>query len=322
MSHEIEVIDGRALFMGREDAWHQLGTIKGRNFGWDDIEREMPEFASPIIKRTVTVDGTHDVVDGMFAHVRRYDGKVVGFGSPRYELYQQFEAYEFGEALAKAGDLPAISCGLIRDGRQGFITFDAGTYDVGDETFHGFISVVFSHDGSMPVQVIYSTIVVVCANTMAAALGSAKHRYVLRHTRNIRDREQQIIESLGGAKDYFRAGVEAITAAQNVPVNEHAFADLVECLMPKLGTKEGRSLTIVSDAHREIGQLFRGPLTEAHPNSGWAFIQAVNTWEQWERTVKGVKGRDVADVRAERQFDAMCDGTQPLTAKAYELVLV
>ena len=48
MSHELEILDGRAVFLGRVPAWHKLGQVVGDDFGLDEVREQAPEVLMPV----------------------------------------------------------------------------------------------------------------------------------------------------------------------------------------------------------------------------------------------------------------------------------
>ena len=54
---------------------------------------------------------------------------------------------------------------------------------------------------------------------------------------------------------------------------------------------------------------------------GWAFVQAVNSYEQWNAPLRKTKNMATDTARAVRQFDQITGKGQPQTAKAVSLVL-
>jgi phage/plasmid-like protein (TIGR03299 family) len=324
MSHELEIIDGRALVLGRDPMWHSLGQVTGRNFGIERINEFAPEILSP-----VTLQPTYVAVNGDFgleyketplkgAIVRTIDGKVVGegVGKDTYGIVQSKDAFEWGSAISEFGDLPLVSAGTLREGRQFFFT-----YQMGDESPAGiqrtpYCTVCSSHDGSMKLLALFSDIITVCANTMAWNIADADDRVQLRHTARVEDRMRAALITLERAAERVQAVNKQIETLAMIKVQH--FKPLMDTLLPRIDVKEGESTrgqTLRDNARTAVRELLRSQVIEDdHRQTGWAWVQAVNTYEQWNQPIRGGD-------RATRQFDAVVKGKQPLTAMAVEQVL-
>lgn len=322
MSSEIEA------YMGREQAWYRLGTIKGRAFGRDDMEHDAPELLSAVTLQPTYVrvwDAMnqryrYDETPEKGAVVRTYDHKIVGegLGKDTYGTVQPLDAFEWGEAIAGLSGFPCISAGTIREGRQFFFTYDTGTVETAMGPIDGYLTVASSHDGTLALTALNSSIIVVCANTLAMAQASATDRITLKHTAKVEDRMEQALRALQANVNHTKDVVETVNQLASIQVRE--FRPLLDGILPVIDTA-GRSKTMRDTARSSVLELLRSPVTEGAENTGWAFVQAVNTYENWNQTVRGMKGRDPQIVRAERQFDAIVKGAQPLTTAAVEAVL-
>lgn len=323
MSHELTITDGRAEFLGKVPAWHRLGQVLGTSFGLDEIEANCPEIVMPvekIVPYVLTPNGISPLVKT--CAIVRADGKIVGegVGQDSYGIVQALDAFEFGTELAGRLDKPLVSAGTIREGTQFFFTYDLGGSDLNGEAIESHLSIVSSHDGSLTLQALHSTTVVVCANTLAMALGSAKDRVVFKHTSEVEDRMAQYLAVREMADTRTHSVEDAIRTLQSTQLRD--FDLVLDAVLPKMdGT--GRGVTMRTDQRRDLRTLyFDSELVAPWRGTGWGGVQAVNTFEQWVAPMRGkAKGQSDDNLRAVRQFDAMVKGSQPLTAKAVEVVL-
>jgi len=324
MSHELEIIDGRALFLGKKDAWHRLGTVVGDAFGETKIQEHAPELLMDvelIVPHVLTPNGISPLVKT--AAVVRSDGKIVGegVGQDSYGIVQAREAFEFGQQLAGAfGDKPLVSAGSIREGTQFFFCYEVDSREVGGERINSHFSVISSHDMTLALQGLKSTVVPVCANTVAMALESAVDRILLKHTSKVDERMAQILAARELVEEHTEAVVRRIATLQATQVRN--FDLVVDGVLPKMDGK-GRGVTMRTDQRKQLRELyFDSELVAPWRGTGWGALQAVNSFEQWVAPVRGkAKGQSDEQLRAVRQFDAMVKGVQPLTAKATELIL-
>jgi len=316
-------------FVGKNAAWHQLGTVKGRAFTKEDVKHDAPEILSPISLQPVYVELDfgddwpleYTQVPSIGAAVREYDSKIVGagMGIDTYGLVQPEEAWDWGEAIANLSGFPCISAGTIRNGGQAFFTFDTGDVDSALGTIKGYLSVLNSYDMTWQLQALNSNIIVVCANTAAMAQASAYDRIVLRHTSGIKDRMAQALAAIKANVEHTKATVEIINTLGSIQLRD--WSPLLDELLPPISDGGKRSITMRENAREQVAAYIKSDIADGVRGTGLAFVQGVNTYENWSTVIRGTKGRNEADVRAERQIDAMVKGDQPLTRRATDLVL-
>lgn len=314
MSHELETIDGIGSYLGKDSAWHKLGQVVGDSFDRATIQERAPWILSDVEKIRPHYLTPHGIQEGKTVGlVRTYDGKLVGegHGADSYGIVQSSEILEMAEAIAKATDFPIVSAGTLREGTQVFFTLYAGEDSPADFHMRNYVTACTSHDGSLAAQVFGSNIVTVCANTLAASLFSAFRPIRIRHTRYAGDRVQdaiRVLEMQRWAQARVNAGVESLA---RIRVTDLDLSRLLDRVAP-VPEEEGRSRTMAENMRGKILGLYRtDKRVEPFAGTALGFVQAVNTYENWNGIVRG-KG---ANVRAERQFGSMLNG-QPLTAKA------
>jgi hypothetical protein len=93
-----------------------------------------------------------------------------------------------------------------------------------------------SHDGSIPFQIIFSPIRVVCQNTLSAALGLAAHQknrqksLSIRHTKNAEALIQQLPELVDIKRRCFLGGLEELRHMATRPCNAVQFRHYISTL--------------------------------------------------------------------------------------------
>ena len=327
MSHELEILDGRALVLGRENMWHQLGQVTGTNFGEERIMEYAPEILSPVelVPTYVIKNGTEWGAEYVQtptkgAIMRECDQKVVGegLGLDTYGVVQSRDAFEWGQTISEFGDLPLVSAGLLREGRQFFFTYQMGAENPAGIDYNPYLTVCSSHDGSLSLQAMTSTIITVCANTLQMNLSSGKNVLTLKHTSNVEQRMSMALAALQATAENVEATNKQIETLVRLEVRN--FSLLLDGLLPTVDTQEGQSTrgsTVRETARDAVRSLLRSQVIEdEHRNTGWAWVQAVNTYEQWTKPIRGGDQN-----RAVRQFDNATKGIQPLTQAAVKQVL-
>ena len=69
-----------------------------------------------------------------------------------------------------------------------------------------------------------------------------------------------------------------------------------------VSTRQENANTAAQDA---VYALFNAPLNDGVEGTGWAFVQAVNSYEQWNAPTRKTKGLGSETTRAIRQFDSL-----------------
>lgn len=326
MSHELEIIDGRALVLARDPMWHSLGQVTGDNFDAAWIERYAPEILSD-----VTLQPTYVVVsddDGSTwyqetpmkgAVVRQIDNKVVGegLGLASYGVVQPTDAYEWGQIISGYAGLPLVSAGTLREGRQFFFTYQMGDEAPCGINYTPYLTVTSSHDGSLSLMALFSDIITVCANTLAWTLEEAKgaaNRVTLKHTANVDQRMQMALEALRGAAMHVEKVNKQIETLAMIRLSAFDKTNLLDNLFPSI-SEDGRAKTMREKTRDSVRSLMRSQVIEdGLQDTAWAWVQAVNTYENWNAPIRNGD-------RAERQFDAIVKGNQSLTNNALNQVL-
>lgn len=334
MSHELHIVEGEAQVMLRQDAWHQLGTIMGRNFGWLDLVAANMSITWPVEKVALSdiVDGEFNVLGGQYVAFRSEDNAIVasGIGETWASTYPEI-GYEFVQYLRDehgVGIENLESAGMIRDGRQWFMTFAAGEFEIGGFKVTSYVTVSGSYDQSWVFQVQFHQTVAVCANTITAVRAAGQMLYKFKNTTGLIDR----VEEAKAAAKMQRAREEGFKQfgerLLGVRVDENAYRSFVNELFPIDDDVPTKTRNVNGNARDQVRALFTSTADANDPNvaggvegTGWAFMQAVNTYENWGAPIRKTKGVGTTTARALRQIDATVSGRQPLTDKAIDLVL-
>jgi hypothetical protein len=320
VAHQIENENGNDMFIGAQDAWHRLGEVVGDDFDFDHVRLTRPEIASPVEKRPMYyeyTDGFREVTERV-AVVRTVDEKVVGVVGSDYGVVSPEEAYEWASAISEFGDIPLVSAGNLRGGSQFFFTLRMGTEAPAGIEYTPYVSVVSSHDGSQPLQAIFSPTIVVCANTLALAQSNAQTKVTLRHTARIQDRMEVALDTLRVSAESARATNDLISTLAGFRVPK--FTEMLDKILPKLDEESLRATRRANARHEIMALSGSAMVPEDLQDTGWAVVQAVNTYENWVKPSRKTKFGD--NSIAVRQFDAAITGKgQDLTQRAITAVL-
>lgn len=337
MSHEIHEEDDVML---DASAWHRLGKVVGRLFGWAEAVAEDLPITRPVVKVPIgdiltplpSAEGV--ALRGQaneFAHVRS-DGLVISTGlGEQVTTFHASEGYAFGQAIRDAADdqvglqCDLKSLGTLYNGRKWFMTYDLGQFWIGDYAVRDYLSINGSYDSSWPLTVLSSPTVEVCANTVAAAFhGGIKH-YRFKHTSGIFNRVEEAKRAVT-AHNENRKTIKALGEKMLVTkLSPSEYGRMVRAMFPidddttaKTKNQNEQAIDTVTTLYKaQVGA--NGLVSES--GNGWSFVQAVNTYENWAQPVRKTAGRSEEVTRALRQIEQLQAAKQPLTERAADLVL-
>ena len=332
MSHELERhTDGETAFVSaRQHAWHRLGTVLPTEFnaaqameharlGWWNVRKEHLQAV------VVTDDGvtTIDVPD-RYATVRTNpvtgQPEALGVVGPSYVPIQNEEHCDLLDALVDESGAHFETAGSLKGGRQVFITMKLpDTMQVGGtDAVDTYLTASNSHDGSMAFRLMVTPVRVVCANTLAAAIRSARSSFSIHHTTGARSQIQAAREALGLTFRYmgdFQVEAERMLDSAMTDVQ---FTKLIRHLWPASEHATVRSRNNSTRRDAELSYLWHdADTTKAIRSTRWAAYQAVTEYLD-HYTPVGPK-RDAIRVRAER---AISDASTALKTRAFDLLTV
>lgn len=326
MSHDIDEDAGTANLMLANSAWHRLGTVVGKAFSWLDALAADLDITKRVEKVAIS-----DLVIGYEAPADEYaavrNGRVLHTGlGEQWTPYQVEDAYALGQCIRESANddgIPAdlLSLGALDHGRKWFMTYDLGSFTIGDYDIADYLSINGSFDSSWVLGVLTSPVIEVCANTVACAKAAGITHYRFKHTSGIVNRVEAAKAALQQHRANRNAFVELGEGLLNTEVSKAAYSRLVKALFPvddEVPVKTRNANEVAAQKVTEAYKGLTGMVSET--GNGFAVVQAVNTYENWGTPVRRTSGRSEAETRAWRQIEAVVDGKQPLTTKAIELV--
>ena len=187
-------------FLGvREPAWHELGQVVGVREvdAVQAVQRAGMDYQVTLQPLQVSLPGDAGnlAIENKFAVVReptRDDAEYRVFGVVG-RLYEPLQNVEIAEAIQPLVDKwPVETAGALGLGERIFLTLDAGTGEIGGEEVRQFFLVTEAKDGGTSVQVAFTPIRVVCANTLSVGLQEARMNLALDHERGVKSKLQGI----------------------------------------------------------------------------------------------------------------------------------
>jgi phage/plasmid-like protein (TIGR03299 family) len=246
MAHQIDFSNGRAnmAFVGdRANIWHGLGqqlTDEASIDVWK-VEAGMNWVieSSPIIYDNGVRDGNpFPIYSGKRVLFRSDTKEALSIVSNKYNVVQPEEVLEFFRDLTEDLGMKMSTAGCLFGGRKFWALADTGLAGkvLGDDEVKGYTLLTSSCDGSSPTIAQFTSIRVVCNNTLEWSLqGSSSKRASVRHRRVFSPRD--IKASLGLVHSSWDAFMDSITVLSEKKVTDKMARKFIENLLVNKGSE-------------------------------------------------------------------------------------
>lgn len=333
MSHELEFDQqgARFVFKTGQSPWHGLGAEitdpmdipaalrLARLADWN-LRKE------PIYVRDEDRKVFRQVKNGHVAVYRPGDGKPLGIVGTDYEIFSNEETFlGLGSALGQLG-LPVLTAGSLREGSRTFMCFEhpeTASLPNGD-MIKGHLLISTSHDGSLALQASDVEIVVVCSNTLSAALGGAASIFRIKHTRNMRDSIAEAQRLLSKAQSAREAKLAAASKLLGIHLSRADWTSFLETLVPLPALAEGvdpdkdRTTSNVIRLRDTLDTIYLTHPTQANKlDTAWGAYNAITFYTNHLQTRRKT---DTATAE-ENRMEALTGATDALAERALALLI-
>lgn len=232
MAHEVETM----AYYG-EVPWHGLGikvmeamtaseAIKAGGLDWE-VE------LIPLYMNIGSVESpNYAEFNSKMGVVRTSDNQQLGVVTPRYVPVQNKECFGFFDGVVGTGEAKYHTCGSLKHGSIVWMLAQLkDSLSIVGEQVDKYILLTNSHSGEFALQMFFTPIRVVCANTLRMAMGKDCTRFYSRHTLKIADRMNEAKEILGFTQkfyDNFKVQAEHLASimlpeAQHIPLLQASY---------------------------------------------------------------------------------------------------
>lgn len=313
----------------RGNAWHYRASAQGQESNHyagaiprEDVLRRLFDWQAVSAPLSYTLPDGRTIVDPSRKVIARDDsGAALGIFKNSYQIHQYDEWLIRNLEMLTDADLAIGSAGLLKGGAVAWVQVEMEeTMSVAGVEFRPFLTAATSHDGSLASTYQSGAQVVVCDNTLSAALGEKVNRVKVRHSRHSLGKVQEVRDALGivhQVADDFAAQVEALTAQDVSDRQWKRFVEEYAGLDAAMKKGQGHSLTLAENKVNTLSAMWNTDERVA-PWAGTAYgvVAAVNTYTHHEAIVRGA-GR--AERNMERtvkgEWDALDAGTLSLLDK-------
>ena len=217
MSHEMYEND-HALYVGKP-AWHGLGTVvENAPTTMDAMRLAKMDFGVVLSEPLVAAYGrdewgTRNTLPSKFhATVRDDTNEVLGVVNKNYKIVQNSELFEIADALPNA---KVETAGTLFNGAQSYVLMKDDEWAVnGNDEMHEYLCLMNSHNGTLSLSALPTSIRVVCNNTLSWAISQGSQRMIkLKHTGDISAKILSLKDALEEWKEHktvFRSTVQQL----------------------------------------------------------------------------------------------------------------
>jgi len=246
MSHEVTIRENGTAeaAYALTPAWHKLGTVidhpmtspEAIRFGHLDwLVKQCKVFAHDVIEVDGKPETRHIEISDSFANIRVDNGHVLGIVSDRYVVVQNWEAFDFVDALYKDGIIRYEAVGSLKDGKLVWLLarmpneFQVAAQD----KLHQYILFTTAHDGSRAVRVLPTSVRVVCWNTLSLATANESTGISIRHKGDIKTKLDDARKAIMQVQKRFDVFHDKAAKLTKVNFDVDKMKALVEVLLPK-----------------------------------------------------------------------------------------
>lgn len=292
MSHNLMIRNGQAsMFYVEETPWHGLGTRLDRPAtAKEAIQAAKLDWAVTKTPVFTHVGDARIVVPDTFAIVRDdpLHSPVLGVVSKDYTPLQNSEAFGFFDPIV--GETAAVyhTAGALGNGER--IWLLAKLPDqlriVGDDVADKYLLLANSHDGKGSIQVKFTSVRVVCQNTLTLAMhGGESFRLV--HTQDVKHRLKEAGKLLADIRTRYASMEAALQAMAKVQMDQERLTEyFAEVFQPSDPTDE--AAVVRAKRSRDWSEYFfdqgRGNRLPGVAGTLWAAFNGVTEWLDHRKT--------------------------------------
>jgi phage/plasmid-like protein (TIGR03299 family) len=208
MAHEFET----GFFVG-QPAWHGLGVILNDAPTVEDAIRCAGlDWKVRLAPLQLTEDGR--AVNHQ-ATIRESDNSILGVVGPGFVPLQNVDAFGWFQPFVDNKMVKLEAAGALRSGKKVWILARTAGGEVDiikNDPVTQYVLLAHAHDGSLAIRVGFTTVRVVCANTLSAALDtkSASKLIKIAHTKGTKTALESVREVMDLARGEFVATTEKL----------------------------------------------------------------------------------------------------------------
>ncbi len=218
-----------------EKAWHGLGQIV-ENAMTSEEAIKLANLDYEVVKtpiHPILQSGEYgEAIPDRFATIRTDNNDYLGQVGNRYEIIQNKDAFTFFDSIIDKGEAIFETAGALGNGEKIFVT--AKLPDdilVNGEECSKYIILTNSHDGSSSIIAGFTSIRIVCNNTLQAALGNLTNKVSIQHRLGAKDRLAEAYKVMGIASQYMTEVEQIFNQMSNTTIEDEKLKTYIADVM-------------------------------------------------------------------------------------------
>lgn len=266
-----------SMFYVRQVPWHGLGTMVQEAPTSEDALR-MAELDWRVEQTPVFTDAGIEI-PGYKANRRNTDGSILGIVSDRYRIVQNTEAFEFTDAIVgetEDGVVKYETAGSLCGGKRIWLLAKMPTKKVLDDDVEPYMFFSNSHDGTGAIKVGMTPVRIVCANTLAIALNTAKRQWSTKHVGDMQSKLEEAKLCLRMADSYMaNLDVEADRLA-NAKLYREQIEEILDEMFPADDNTSERKKNNIIQFKNQFWTAYNMPDIQKFEDSAWMAVNAMS----------------------------------------------
>ena len=266
-----------SMFYVRQVPWHGLGTMVQEAPTSEDA-LHIAELDWRVEQTPVFTDAGIEI-PGYKANRRNTDGSILGIVSDRYKIVQNTEAFEFTDAIVgetEDGVVKYETAGSLCGGKRIWLLAKMPTKKVLDDDVEPYMFFSNSHDGTGSIKVGMTPVRIVCANTLAIALNTAKRQWSTKHVGDMQSKPEEAKLCLRMADSYMaNLDVEADRLA-NAKLYMEQVEEILDEMFPVDDNTSERKKNNIVQFKNQFWTAYNMPDIQKFEDSAWMAVNAMS----------------------------------------------
>lgn len=266
-----------SMFYVRQVPWHGLGTMVQEAPTSEDA-LHMAELDWRVEQTPVFTDAGIEI-PGYKANRRNTDGSVLGIVSDRYRIVQNTEAFEFTDAIVgetEDGVVKYETAGSLCGGKRIWLLAKMPTKKVLDDDVEPYMFFSNSHDGTGAIKVGMTPVRIVCANTLAIALNTAKRQWSTKHVGDMQSKLEEAKLCLRMADSYMTNLDAEADRLANAKLYKEQIEEILDAMFPVDDNTSERKKNNIVQFKNQFWTAYSMPDIQKFEDSAWMAVNAMS----------------------------------------------
>lgn len=318
------VANVNTMFAVKTPPWHGLGKIleNAPTSSRAIIEAGLDWGVSRVPLKYDGPDGTLLTVHHRMGIMREDTGEVLGICNPKFAPVQNEEAFSFMDDIVGRGNLVVYeTAGCLGRGETIWLLarINDGTFEpLSGDPVEPYILLANGHDGSRSLSARFTSVRVVCQNTLNLATAGSASSISIRHSGDMLKKLEDARTQLGFGK--LEKAKEHLRQLARLEVVQSDIDDFLLELVPKpTGDEDPSRRTAMREAIRVHMEEGPGADLPGIRGTGWWMLNGVTSYVTHEKTSRGHGGD--ADIEKRKRLESSWFGAGAnLVTKATNLL--